>query len=287
MLSLGLGLGLTTQRGGGGSGAPANTTAPAITGTAIVGNQLSVSDGTWSGSPTSYAYQWARNGSAISGKTASTYTITASDVGQTITCEMTATNAKGSTAATSNSVTPDQTRFDLANTSASLTLAESGSRITSAASGDHGSRSTTSKATGKWYFEVEMVTLRGNAGVKNSAHGKDDWVGDSTSSALDTNSGSAFAGGNNLGSAGIGTIANSNVIGVAVDVGAAKIWYSKNGTFGSGQNPATATGGFGLFFTGAVFAGVSCGSNGSSFRLRTLASQFLTPPPSGFSAWDT
>ena len=39
---------------------PSNTVLPAITGAAQVGQVLSGSTGTWSGSPTSFAYQWSR-----------------------------------------------------------------------------------------------------------------------------------------------------------------------------------------------------------------------------------
>ncbi len=43
---------------------PVNSVLPAISGTAQVGQSLSSSTGTWSGSPTSYAYQWSRCNSA-------------------------------------------------------------------------------------------------------------------------------------------------------------------------------------------------------------------------------
>jgi Concanavalin A-like lectin/glucanases superfamily len=46
------------------SGAPINQIAPAISGTYGVGNTLSVDNGTWSNSPTSYGYQWERCGYA-------------------------------------------------------------------------------------------------------------------------------------------------------------------------------------------------------------------------------
>src|SRR5438552_8444571 len=38
--------------------APKNTSAPAISGTPKVGQQLTANEGTWSGNPTAYAYEW-------------------------------------------------------------------------------------------------------------------------------------------------------------------------------------------------------------------------------------
>ena len=85
--------------------APVNSVAPVITGTATESQTLSVSDGTWSGSPT-YTYQWRRGGTAISGANGATYTLVTADVGATITCTITATNGAGSASATSAGVGP-------------------------------------------------------------------------------------------------------------------------------------------------------------------------------------
>jgi hypothetical protein len=87
--------------------APTNTAPPAISGSALAGDTLSASVGTWTGSPTSYAYQWedcdAAGGacSVVAGATSPSYTLLASDVGHTMRVVVTAANAGGSTPASS------------------------------------------------------------------------------------------------------------------------------------------------------------------------------------------
>jgi hypothetical protein len=98
----------TVSGGGGGTSAPTNTALPTVSGSATVGSQLTASQGTWTGSPTSYAYQWQRCDSQgascnpLSGQTSSTYTVVSGDVGFTLEVTVTATNTGGSTPATSN-----------------------------------------------------------------------------------------------------------------------------------------------------------------------------------------
>jgi len=85
--------------------APSNSVAPTISGTAVLGNSLSVSsNGTWVGTATiTFSYQWQRNTSNISGATSSTYEIVSADVGNTVRCVVTGTNAYGSASANSSS----------------------------------------------------------------------------------------------------------------------------------------------------------------------------------------
>jgi len=61
---------------------------PSISGTAKAGSTLTVNRGTWSPTPT-FSYRWYRNGAPISGAIKSTYTLTTSDRGKTITVAVT------------------------------------------------------------------------------------------------------------------------------------------------------------------------------------------------------
>lgn len=92
---------------------PKNTAEPSISGNTRVGSTLSASRGTWSGSPTSYAYQWVRcdasggqpDGSdcaAIGGATTSKYVLANADVGRRLRVRVTASNSDGSATVASN-----------------------------------------------------------------------------------------------------------------------------------------------------------------------------------------
>jgi hypothetical protein len=88
------------------SAAPKATAPPTIQGTATVGQTLSARAGTWSGSPTGFAYQWRRCGATgdcatIPGAGAATYTLTPDDIGASVLVVVTATGAGGSASASS------------------------------------------------------------------------------------------------------------------------------------------------------------------------------------------
>jgi hypothetical protein len=84
--------------------APVNSTLPVISGTTTIGSVLTTTNGTWTNSPTSFAYQWKRGATNI-GTNTNTYTLVIADSTAAITCVVTATNAGGSTPATSNTIT--------------------------------------------------------------------------------------------------------------------------------------------------------------------------------------
>jgi hypothetical protein len=60
-----------------------------------VGALASCTLGNWTGSPSSYAYQWKRDGVTNIGTNASTYTMVVGDSGHTVGCVVSATNATG------------------------------------------------------------------------------------------------------------------------------------------------------------------------------------------------
>ena len=79
---------------------PSNSAAPSISGTASVGATLTVSNGTWTGSPTSFSYQWQRCSSStscsdIAGANNHTYTVATADNGNALRAQVTASYADG------------------------------------------------------------------------------------------------------------------------------------------------------------------------------------------------
>lgn len=95
-------------------GAPTFSGEPRVTGSAVAGQRLSASNGTWTGDqPMTFAYQWVRCGTDggnsdgsnctnIAGATGTTYVLTSAEVGSRIRVRVTATNSSGSQTSASN-----------------------------------------------------------------------------------------------------------------------------------------------------------------------------------------
>ena len=92
---------------------PKNVGEPAISGTPLLGHRLTTTTGTWSGSPTSFAYRWVRCGAdgglpdgsncaPIAGADRRGYTLRDADLGFRLRVRVTATNGSGSATAASN-----------------------------------------------------------------------------------------------------------------------------------------------------------------------------------------
>lgn len=140
-MAFGIGIGisplLTDLSSGKGGIPPSNLISPVLSGTAQEGQTLTCSNGAWVGeSPITYTYQWKRNGSNIGSATNSTYTLVTADVGQSIKCTVTATNAVGSANADSNTVVPIAAFSFLLDTYTGAAAAYSFRKLRSAYSGN-------------------------------------------------------------------------------------------------------------------------------------------------------
>src|SRR5205807_114161 len=89
------------------SGPPLNTSPPVIFRIAQVGKTLTASHGSWTGSPTSYAYRWLRCAprgaecTSIAGGSGASHLLALADVRSTLRVRVTASNGAGDSSATS------------------------------------------------------------------------------------------------------------------------------------------------------------------------------------------
>jgi len=90
------------------SDAPRNTKSPALSGSAQVGESMSVSNGDWSGGVRTFTYQWRRcdnqgnNCADVTGATAATYGVRSADKGKTLRAQVTAQSGAGKTTVTTD-----------------------------------------------------------------------------------------------------------------------------------------------------------------------------------------
>jgi hypothetical protein len=91
-----------------GSDAPKASARPSISGSAIVGEELSATNGTWTGGATTFSFQWQRCDSLggtcvnVTNATARSYGVRSADLGNRLRVEVTAKNANSSSSATSD-----------------------------------------------------------------------------------------------------------------------------------------------------------------------------------------
>ena len=80
---------------------PGNTALPVVTGLPEPGHSLSCSTGTWNGNGLTFDRQWLRNGTPIPTATTTMFALTATDLGDQISCKVTASANAVSSSATS------------------------------------------------------------------------------------------------------------------------------------------------------------------------------------------
>src|SRR5581483_4552776 len=152
--------------GGGGGAVPVNTALPTVNGLAGQGQTLTATTGSWTGSPTSYRYQWQRCDSggaacqAIAGQTGQTYLLAQPDVGQTIRVAVTATNADGDSQPAVSAATA-AVRADLAlSRTASASSSETASLSPDKANDGNSATRWSSSFTDDQWWQVDLGSVK-------------------------------------------------------------------------------------------------------------------------------
>ena len=181
--------------------------------------------------------------------------------------------------------------WDPANKGPDLVLSNGNLTIThSAASADWEQViATLGKSTGKWYFEVaitngsSVVTI----GVQDGTESFETYTGD-------TFDGWGYMANGRFYNSGIiypltATYTDGDVIGVAVDMDAGKIWWSKNGIWkgitGTSPDPATGTDPGYANLAGTLYPAATIYLIDDEIIGRFTSASQTYSAPSGFSAW--
>ena len=315
---------LCSHKTGSGVSPPVISVAPVASGSLTVGSTLSCTTGTWTNSPTSYAYTWLRGGSTISGATSATYVTVTADGGTSVGCSVIATNAGGNSSPSASNtlaIAASGSGWSAADaTAGNATLTNGGLTVNGSATGSWKTiRNTTSKSSGKLYIEfkntVTMTAQNIAFGFASSGFNPAGLLSSSNYSV-----GIVLNSGGTLVSTGFSvgftsfpsatTPALNDVFALAIDFTAGKIWIARNNNWNIQQtnDPATGTNPPVLFTpatVGALFAAVSLDESGTrlgarptptdaqprgagagTWTLQPKGSAQTYAPPAGFSAWD-
>lgn len=256
---------------------PVNTVAPVISGTPTVGQTLTSTTGTWTGSPTiTYAYQW-KSGASNVGTNANIYVLVTGDIGANITCVVTATNPGGSTNATSNSLGPVvavTSTWNPSDKATGITLTNGNLTATSSAASEN-VRSSLSRSVGQWH--VEFTRNAGNfvVGLVTSAANLNVDLRDDTTGVKYSQNGQVRVGNSvvaTIEAASTGAVVSFEQDGTNV--------YIQVGSGGPRRGPYALPGGAAQRFP--VFGALDASDQAT---LNVGASAFTITPTSGFTAW--
>jgi hypothetical protein len=156
-----------------------------------------------------------------------------------------------------------------------------------------GVRSTSGKTSGKWYCEVRIVTVIASnifIGVMNN-----DTAGGASMDVLSTPQvGQVRDDGFNASSSGfaisglspaLGSLANNDIVQVAVDVSNKMAWLGTNNIYTASGNPGAGTNPTWTWTSAyTIFVGATLGAN-PFIRIQPNAAVQTFTPPTGFSAW--
>jgi hypothetical protein len=190
------------------------------------------------------------------------------------------------------------TTFDPTKKAAAITLTNGNLTATSGSGATAGTNVSTvaGHSTGKFYAEFTLVTRTGAAensivGIVNDNFGfGTNYIGSANQSIGYTDAGTVYFNGGVV--ATYSAYAQGDVICIAVDLDAKKVWFRVNGgnwNNSGTDNPATNTGGlaFGLGFDldYPVYASVEGEVNTDAWTANFGATAYAQTPPSGFVNW--
>jgi hypothetical protein len=184
-------------------------------------------------------------------------------------------------------VQPSDKAANLVLSNGNLTAAGGGGAQT-------GVRSIASYSSGKYYAEFTFSALNASnyakcLGIANSSWTLTASAGAANLTMLCQGDPLLYSNGGNLGSTGI-TLAASDVVSMAVDIGNQTIWFRQNGGNWNGNvsnDPATNSGGKSFSaYAGAYFAAVNLAVSGPpTITANFGATAYTYTPPSGFGNW--
>jgi len=179
------------------------------------------------------------------------------------------------------------TKWNSADKASDITLSDGDLTVSGNSSGFV--RTVDGKSSGKWYWEI-TISARGDydsprIGIATIGADRDDDLGktdswvfygyDATKSIRMTNSNSYFY---------CGGISVSDIIGTALDLDAGKIWWSINGVWCEGGDPAAGTGEAYSGISGTIHPAHQPASPSSTCTANFGNSALTYSPPSGFTA---
>lgn len=185
--------------------------------------------------------------------------------------------------AASGGATTQSAVWNASDTFGTVSVTGSNTIATTTGSGG-GIRGTTSHSSGKYYLEIK-VTPAGSTNYSSFGLAPAAW----SSGFIGNTSGYGILGYFGLwvfesggASAGV-TLATNNILGIAVDLSAGKMWFSKNGTWMGSGNPSAGTNPNKTGLSGTLFP--ACFSDTSGLVGTLTAGAFSYTAPTGFSAW--
>ena len=175
-----------------------------------------------------------------------------------------------------------------ADKSVNIDLSESNLRGTGNTGATAGVRATESKAADKWYWEIKYVVFNSSRehgyGIATSAHTLTAYPG----AIIGLTAGYGYYEDgrkiNNLAYTVYGdSFTTNDIIGVAIDLNAGKIWFAKNNVWQASGDPAAGTNPAFTGLSGTYFPFIALDYLASA-KARFAAADFTYSPPSGFSS---